>query len=82
MKNVRENQLKKCIFFLYDEFEEVIKDFGISAEIDYDGIAFAKGNEDINNEAVYAILSKHFDVDVTSIHCDDCDYIGVWVVYK
>ncbi|MCR4693216.1 MAG: hypothetical protein K5664_04985 [Firmicutes bacterium] len=82
MKNVRENQLKKCIFFLYDEFEEVIKDFGISTEIDYDGIAFAKGNEDINNEAVYAILSKHFDIDVTSVHCDDCDYIGVWVVYK
>ena len=82
MKNVRENQLKKCIFFLYDEFEEVIKDFGISAEIDYDGIIFTKGTEDINNEAVYAILSKHFDVDVTSIHCDDCDYIGVWVVYK
>ena len=28
------------------------------------------------------MLSKYFDVEVTSTHIDDCDYIGVWICYK
>ncbi len=88
MKNVRENQLKKCIFMETEDFEEVfVNVFGeydedtneVDVEFDtVDGIYFCG----ISNEDVYTELSKYFDVNVTSIHIDDFDTIGVWICYK
>ena len=87
MKNVRENQLKKCIFMEADEFKKVFANvFGeydedtneIEVEFGYDGIYFCA----ISNEDVYKELSKYFDVEITSIHIDDFDVMGVWIVYK
>ena len=40
-------------------------------------VLFAKG-ETIS----YEKLGEYFDVQITSIHIDDCDYVGVWIVYK
>ena len=88
MKNVRETQLKKCIFMTTDEFKEVfVEIFGQydedTNEIDVefntlDGIYFCA----ISNQDVYAKLSEYFDVTVTSIHLDDCEHLGVWICYK
>jgi len=84
MKNVRENQLKKCIFLTDDEFKSVFaerfsKYEDVDVEIDaYEGIYFCG----ISNEEVYKNLSEYFDVEITSIHIDDCEYTGVWIVYK
>ena len=87
MKNVKENQLKKCIFMITEDFKEVfVNVFGeydedtneVDVEFDYDGIYFCG----ISNEDVYTKLSEYFDINITSIHIDDCDTIGVWIVYK
>ncbi len=88
MRNIRENQLKKCIFMTTDEFSKVFVDiFGeynedtneIDIEFDtVDGIYFCG----ISNEDVYIKLSKYFDINITSIHIDDFDTIGVWICYK
>ena len=87
MKNVRENQLKKCIFMEAEEFKKVFVDvFGeydedtneIDVEFDLDGIYFCA----ISNEDVYTELSKYFDVNITSIHIDDCECVGVWICYR
>ena len=82
MKNVEKPQLKKCIFMLCDEFELIMKRLGFNAECGYDGIYFSKANEIIYDEDAYKALSDYFDVKVTSVHCDDCEYMGAWIVYK
>ena len=84
MKNVTESQLKTCIFFLRDDFERIINSFGFSMDVSLDGISFGdlEEIEDVYDEDVYGVLSDYFDVEVTSVHCDDCDYTGIWVVYK
>ena len=88
MKNVRDSQLKKAIFFTEEEFkEEFVKVFGeysedtneIDVELDpIEGIYFCG----ITNEDVYAKMSEHFDVEVTSIHSECFALNGIWVVYK
>ena len=82
MKNARESQLKKCIFLLADEFKEITEGLGIQTDTGWEGVFFSKGEEDIDDGDVYKALSEYFGVEVTSVHCDDCDYMGVWVVYK
>ena len=83
MKNINENQLKKCIFKELDEFiRDVNKALGKEVKVicDYDGIYF-----DTNEDGIIDILdamSKYYDTEVTSIHIDDCDFIGVWIAYK
>lgn len=79
MKNVRETQLKKCIFKEYDEFKrDIVMALGkdTTVECDYEGISIDC------DENVLDVLSKYYDVEVTSIHIDDCDIIGVWIVYR
>ena len=89
MKNVRENQLKKCIFMELDEFKDLINKVtdGLK-EVDYEfGLFYMCTDkaETINtywNEDIEVTLSRHFDVTITSIHADDWDDTGVWIVYK
>lgn len=79
MNNVRESQLKKCIFKEYDEFKRDVSaalGSNVTVECDYEGISFNyEGN-------VLEGMSKYYGVEVTSIHIDDCDIIGVWIVYR
>lgn len=89
MKNVRDNQLKRCIIMKTEEFKKVFTSiFGkydadtnqIDVEFNgCEGIYFCG----ISDTEVYKKMSEYFDVIVTSIHLDDCEYdIGVWIVYK
>lgn len=84
MKNARETQLKKCIFFLFDEFEYVLKKLGILAHLGKSSIAYSDlgGETQIEDEDVCAALSEYFDVNVTSIHIDQLDRTGVWIAYE
>jgi hypothetical protein len=90
MKNVRESQLKKCIFIEGDEFTELIRSFYPEIRpqgrliVDYtlEGIDIYSDEIEINTDDIIRLLSKHFDVEVTSFHIDDCEYVGVWVAYK
>lgn len=85
MKNVRESQLKKCIFMETEEFDIIIKEvFGEEYEANFslEGIDVCSEDNGLSCEEINEGLSKYFDVEVTSTHIDDCDYIGVWICYK
>ena len=86
MKNVRENQLKKCIFLEAEEFNSIIRQaFGNNVNIEYslEGVGIYTDDSEISFEEIAEALESYFDVyEVTSFHIDDCDYVGVWVVYK
>ena len=77
-----ENRLKKCIFLTVEEFKKILESFKIESDVDLEGISYSKNNDGIEDDKVYAELSKYFGVEVSSVHCDDCDYMGVWIVYK
>lgn len=90
MKNVRENQLKKCIFMELDEYKDLIDRVtdGLKA-VEYEFGLFYMYTDKAENENTYwnedieETLSRYFDVTVTSIHADDYEeYVGVWIVYK
>lgn len=85
MKNIRENQLKKCIFKEYEDFKkDVVEALGndVKVDCDYDGIYFECDEEPLYTEEVLEGMSKYYNAKVTSIHIDDCEYVGVWIVYK
>lgn len=89
MKNVRENQLKKCIFMELDEFTNLIEEItdGLQTVEYEDGIYMtatqkAEDTDTWWNEDILESLSKYFDVEVTSFHSDSCEYVGVWICYK
>ena len=90
MKNANENQLKKCIYLRFSEFEcliDEITDGLVMVNNNEDGLWFEHTNkaEEIDtywNEDIQETLSKYYDVDITSIHIDDCGYLGVWICYR
>lgn len=84
MKNVKDYQLKKCIFMETEEFNRIIKTvFGEEFEADFglDGISVWSRAEGLSEKEINEGLSKYFDVIVTSVHVDDFDDIGVWICY-
>lgn len=90
MKNVRVSQVKKCIFMELEEFEEVVNEVtGGLKKVSYecDGIFFedtdkAEETEEFWNEEMTDTLSRYYDVEVTSIHADDCEIVGIWICYR
>ena len=87
MKNVRTNQLKKCIFVDAEEFTAIVQAIfddieGIKVDYTLEGLDVYGNNDCIETGDLYEKLSEYFDVNITSIHIDDCDYVGVWIVYK
>lgn len=90
MRNVKEHQLKKAIVLSVEEYEEVLHEiFGVRIIVhaDLDGIWYEFENDNEYNEdidtALVENLAIYFDVnEITSIHCDDCDYCGIWIIYQ
>ena len=91
MKNVKENQLKKCIIMAFDEYNKLIHDITDGLQkVEYEcGILWhdhtdkAETTETYHNEDINETLSKYFDIKVTSVHTDShhgC--LGVWICYK
>lgn len=89
MKNVKDTQLKKAIFMEKEELEELVQELlGWELDIEADGIY--ADEEEINvtpgmdwETELREKLSQYFDVNITSIHTDQCiGDIGVWLVYK
>ena len=89
MKNVNEYQLKKCIFLTAEEFENVVKEIypDNEVEVDYDMDGITVNIDDESSDPsddldLLKNLATYYDVaKVTSVHMDDCDYIGVWIAY-
>ena len=67
MKNVKENQLKKCIFKDLIEFKkDMLEAFGNDIEVgcDYDGIWIECNGEGLYTEEILAGISNYYDVQV------------------
>lgn len=91
MKNVRAGQLKTAIFLDLDEISYVVRGAfgnGTDYETTLDGITVYTVDEEDNytyleDEEICENLATYFDVNqVTSFHADDCEYPGIWIVYK
>lgn len=86
MKNVNEYMLKTCIYMPADEYEELLKElFGEYLRVDFtlEGLGVEYNNITCDEPDIASKLAEYFDVkEITSIHIDDCDYMGVWIVYK
>lgn len=94
MKNVTEQNKKTCIFKTEDEMHDDIKaaidptaDFNISSE----GIEFTKTftdlqepyTDDISADELFSKLAEYYGVsEITSVHIDDYDTVGIWICYK
>lgn len=85
MKNISENAKKTCIFIEESEFNALINRLLPGYKVDYslDGMSIYNDEDCVDDTLLHKKLAAHFDVgEVTSIHADDCDVIGVWIVYK
>ena len=91
MKNVKESQLRKAICITFDEYVDLILalTYGMFVpEYEY-GLCYADTAKAVE-EGVYfsdseitTILSKHFEVEVTSVHVSDTSgTMSVWIVYQ
>ena len=81
MKAEYKSKVKTTLCFPYDEFERLLPQ-GVIPHYDTDGLWFETLKEDETDEAIYAYLEKELDVKISSVHIDDCDYVGVWIVLK
>ncbi len=86
MKNIRPNQLKKCIFLELGEFENIICDAieDVTVEYTLEGLDIYTNEDGVPYEKICNLLAEYFDVKkVISFHSDHCeDSPGVWIVYK
>ena len=89
MKNIKDYQLKKCIFMELDVFTRIIEkitDGLLTVEYE-NGVYITHSQKAANtdtwrNEDILKTLSRYFDVNVTSFHSDSCECVGVWICYK
>lgn len=86
MKNVTETQKKTCISIGAKEFEDVLEKIvhpDISVEYSCDRVLVEVGEDTVDTNELYTKLAEYYEVsEVTSIHIDGSDVLGVWIVYK
>lgn len=87
MKNITNAQLKKTVYLCADEFEDIVNSIYPSTKVHFcnDGIWYSREDNlpEFEDDALFEALATYFGVDtVASIHIDDCDYVGVWVVIE
>lgn len=85
MKNAKETQLKKVIHFGgYEEFKEVLDALDGEIKYVYDAEnGFYLCSSEMGLDEIFGLLAEYFGVTkVTSIHSDDSDLEGVWIVYE
>lgn len=85
MKNVKESQLKKCIYLTEDEYKRILDEIyetDVKVNCASDGLWY-ESDVDIDNYCLMKDLRDYFGVkDVVSIHGDDCAYLGIWIAYN
>lgn len=85
MKNVTESMLKTSIFMSSDDFTRLVTHLFPGVQVNYtlDGISYYYEEDILDINILHAKLAGYFDVkEITSVHSDNCDYIGVWITYK
>lgn len=86
MQNVKENQKKNAICLSLDEFREVVNTVMPHTYVYFEDDVWyerEEGYPEVSETQIYSLLATYFNVaEITSIHTDDCDLVGVWIVYK
>ena len=88
IKNAYDHELKTAICISIPRFNSIIANISnneVNAEYSLDGIWFNSDTIESAYEAEQFIIDKlsdYFGVKVTSIHMDDCETSGIWIVYK
>lgn len=72
------DEYKKLILELTDDLVSVEYEDGLY----YDDTDKANETDTHYNENITDLLSEYFNVNVTSVHADGCEYLGVWICYK
>ena len=80
---------KSCLCLGYEEFEALCEEAtgvdDLQFHYDMDGLwieEYAEKEDEYDLEKVVVALSEALGITITSIHIDDCDMVGVWIVYK
>lgn len=76
---------KKCQMYTLQEFEEFIEyisDGKVTVSADLEGLTFMEGDDICDLGEIHEMIGNFLELEVTSIHIDDADVTGVWVVYK
>lgn len=77
---------KTCLVMPFEDFEELLtKEMpNVKVEIDVDGLHYINYDEDrvVEEDEVCDVLSDALNVKVSSVHIDDYDWTGVWIVYN
>ena len=82
MKNIENTMLKTAIFMEVDRFKHLLYDLtGGETDDDFVGGTYITDGIYISDDAL-AKLQAYFDVNITSIHADDADTVGIWIVYR
>jgi hypothetical protein len=86
MKNLKQHQIKKSAILTSEEFEYAVSEaMGVETYVhfDMDGIWYECYDKTIDNidDVVKQKLSEYFEINITSIHIDDCDLAGVWLTF-
>ena len=75
--------IKETVCVSKDKFEEILDDiYGIheyDTEYSLDGLSI--WTEESKELPIEEDLSKYFGRAVSTVHLDDCEYIGVWIVF-
>ena len=87
---ISNNKKKKCIFYTFEEYKELIlalTDGLKEVEYEYDGIRYcptekAEKLDTHYEDSIENVLSKYFNVIVTSVHADDSECLGIWICYE
>jgi hypothetical protein len=87
-KNIAENRKRTCIVLLLEEAERLIEEeldkeiVNINLDLEW-GVSFTdEDNVEIPDDDIKKAFGRIFDVRVTSIHADDSDPVGLWIVYE
>jgi len=82
MKNVENTMLKTAIFMEQDRFEQLLYNLtGDETDDDFVGGTYITDGIYISDETLEK-LKTYFDVNITSIHADDADVVGIWIIYR
>ena len=85
LKNIQNFEKKNALLTTTCRFDKVLSEISngeIRASYCLDGIWYESDTIADADAFVRDKLSEYLGVNVTSIHLDDCDLIGVWIIYK
>ena len=86
MLHARVSQIKNCIYLNEDEFisvlEEIYPDYKIDVRCSNDGLLIDVNGDCPDTADLHERLRKYYNVyEIESIHIDDAEAIGIWIVY-